>query len=203
MSFFADDDVEGTWIAFVDTLFNAMFVFAVMFALQSMLPHLKAEAENKVAGITPGRMCAMLSWPATSTADIDLWGRTPGGTVVGYSARASDEMDLLRDDLGHDGEKTGVNFEMMCSKVLKKGTWTFNAHFFGAHKPDDKDVPLTIRITFPIGDQNVMKQEDLTATGMLHGYGDETTMIDFELDEHGQVVPHTQNNVFQPIRDQK
>ena len=99
-------------------------------------------------------------------------------------------MDLLRDDLGMDGKTNGGNnFEMMCSKVLQKGSWTFNAQLFGIHKPDDKDVPLTLTVSFPIGDQTVRQQKEITVHGTLHDQGDETTMIDFEIDADGLVVP--------------
>jgi hypothetical protein len=193
MVLFNDDDAEGTWIAFVDTLFNAMFIFAAMFALQAMLPHLKAETAGQ-AGINPGRMCATLQWPDALDVDLDLWARNPAGEVVFYKHKSGKDMDLLRDDMGNDGDTTSHHFETICSRSLTPGAWTFNAVYYGSHVADGSspDAPVSIEVAWPQADPVIAP---IRGSTVLHA-GDETTMVDFRLDDTGKLVPSSVNHLL-------
>jgi hypothetical protein len=189
---FGDEEGEDH-IAFIDVLFNVAFIFLAMFVLQTMLPHLKAEAAGQ-DGINPGRMCATLSWPDAKDVDVDLWARDPGGEVVFYKHKSGKDMDLLRDDMGNEPDGTSHHFETICSRALTPGQWTFNAVYYGSHMADGSspDTPVSIEVAWPQADPVVAP---IRFESVLHA-GDETTMVDFRLDDAGKLVPTSVNHLL-------
>lgn len=195
------DGSAGGFVAYADVLFNAFFFVFGMFVLQSLLPHLKAQEEAAREGISPGKMCIQLFWNDSLNVDIDLIGRSPDGKIAMYSNKSVPMMDLLRDDLGTYNDPSGKNFETICSRVLAAGAWTWNAHYYANHESgDEPDIALTLIVSFPQGGDSVRSQPPIKVTGNLHQVGDEVTVLDFELDSSGKIIPNTINTVQQPLR---
>lgn len=191
-----DDDV---FLAFTDVLANFAFMVAALFVLNMMLPHLKAEEEAKSQGVNAGNMCLELSWPDQKDVDIDLWVKGADNKTVGYSNRSTPLMDLMRDDLGKYSDPGDKNFEIVCTRALKAGTYTVNSHFFSDRDGGSADLPVTLIVSFNAM-KGVASPQPIKATGSLRQVGSEITVLDFELDKDGKVIASSLNAIYQPVR---
>ena len=71
-----------------------------------------------------------LRWPQELDADVDLWVQAPGDVPVGYSNKGGRVFNLLRDDLWHRGDVTGLNHEIAYSRGIPAGEYTVSLHLF-------------------------------------------------------------------------
>src|SRR3989344_2753223 len=122
-----DQNLSGTLMR--DLAFSIAFVFIILFLF--LVPFIKPLKAEKDAVIKmPGNIMAWISWPDYVDVDVDLWARAPGDQSVGYSNRAGNTFNLLRDDLGNSRDTTKLNYEVIFGRDMPNGQYTVNVHLF-------------------------------------------------------------------------
>ena len=179
-------------ILFRDLLMNMLLGLVALVIIA--LPSINPPAVDAQGAKQPGQMVITAAWPEGPT-DVDLWVNGPGEPVaVGYSNRDGKLFNLLRDDLGRDGDALPLNYENVYSRGLPAGEYTVNLHAYSGEYP----VPVAMEIRFgAVGDQPRLF---LKKTVTLVAKGQEVTVVSFRLDAQGQVVPGSVNNVYRPLR---
>jgi len=137
-----------------------------------------------------GTLQVFMQWPDTATSDVDLWVQAPGDRPVGYNGKAGMIFDLLRDDLGYQGDRTGMNFENAFTRGLPAGEYVVNVHLY---RSIVADMPIRVKVICqlrkdpesPLVDVFV---EEVTLTKAYQ----EITVMRFTLDSDGSVVSKTQ-----------
>lgn len=180
---------------FRDKLFILVMGFAMMVAF--MLPYLNDPSKRDNAE-PPGNVIAAITWPAGNT-DVDLWVTGPGEVgAVGYSNKNGLLWNLLRDDLGTSPDATSLNYENAYTRGILPGEYIVNVHCYRCPVlPINVEVEISIKND--MGDKSGMK---ILATTVVPIKKDKTehTAIRFKLDDAGNVVPNTMNNVYKPLR---
>src|SRR5215213_2829120 len=121
-----DDAGEVVFRDMILLTLGALFVVAAL-----MFPHLNPEARKaEAAGVPAGNVMVELSWPDALDADVDLWVQAPGDLPVGYSNKGAAVFNLLRDDLGHQVDLSGRNYEVSYGRGIVPGEYTVNAHLY-------------------------------------------------------------------------
>jgi hypothetical protein len=105
-----DDDAT----VFRDVILLALLGFVTIVVL--LLPHLNPPTKEEQASPAAGNLIVEVRWADQIDADVDLWVEAPGDEAVGYSNKGGHIFNLLRDDLGHKGDITGLNYEMAFSR---------------------------------------------------------------------------------------
>ena len=95
-----DEEVAGT--VFRDVLMLALIGFVAMVIM--LLPHLSRKKDEAKEAPTPGNVVVELHWPDELPVDVDLWVQAPGDVPVGFWNQGSRYFNLLRDDLGIEGD---------------------------------------------------------------------------------------------------
>lgn len=179
-------------IGYRDILLGMNLMLSVVLGL--VLMSINPPAVDAQDAKQPGQMIITAAWPDGAT-DVDLWVNGPGEPVaVGYSNRGGKLFNLLRDDLGRDGDALPLNYENVYSRGLPAGEYTVNLHAYSGEYP----VPVAMEIRFgAVGDQPRLF---LKKTVTLVNKGQEVTVVSFRLDARGQIVPGSVNQVFKPLR---
>lgn len=115
---------EGTVWRDVILLVLLGMVAVVILLISWINPESREEAKS------PGLMVITMTWPDELDVDVDLWVQAPGDQPVGYSAKNGTVFDLLRDDLGHSNDPSGINAEMVASRGLPDGEYIVNVHLY-------------------------------------------------------------------------
>ncbi len=76
-------------------------------------------------------MVVEIHWPNDLPVDVDLWVQAPRDVPVGFWNQGSRFFNLLRDDLGLEGDATGRNYEVSYSRGIPAGEYTVNVHMYG------------------------------------------------------------------------
>lgn len=179
-----------TNLAIRDTLYNIIgglivVLFFMFFLVRPLVP------EDAEAAQAPGNLMVSIAWPEGNT-DIDLWVKTPrDDKAVGYSRRAGLVANLLRDDLGTDGDLAPFNKEDAYTRGLPDGEYVVNAHSYRADKPITVSVEIAIanggttRLVFKSSVDLAPKQE--------------RTIARFKV-RSGEVVRESLTTVHMPLR---
>lgn len=149
-----------------------------------------------------GNIRVEILWPDDMNVDIDLWTQAPGDVPVGYSNKGGIVFNLVRDDLGHHADLTGINYEISYSRGIPKGEYVVNIHWFG-NSQGATSVPVRVMITIRKNDKSGSKsgpEKILTSNVKLTRVGQELTVARFKLDEDGNVVPGSLNRLPKKIR---
>jgi hypothetical protein len=180
---------SGEVVATIDML---LALFVIMLALAVLVhPH-----KPKAADQSPGQLTIEMTWPLGEDDDVDLWTQAPGGKPCGYSNKTDHGMALLRDDLGASADMDSRNYEIAVANVVRPGLYIVNAHFYRWRK-GPTSVPVTITIKFhPIGPDPIVIA---TMTKTMRE-GQELTFIRFRMDDKGQLVPGSINDIPTPLR---
>lgn len=158
-------------MAYIDLMALALAGF-VSFAVLLVLPTI----ESSVQASEPGNLSIEIRWPDGVDTDLDLWVQAPGDRPVGYSNRAGQTMNLLRDDLGQIRDTLGLNFENAYSRGIPDGEWIVNLHLYrNAGGPIPLPVSAQITLTDKQGFRHVVWSGD---TAMIR-VGQETTIARF------------------------
>jgi hypothetical protein len=180
---------NGETVATIDML---LALFVVMLALAVLVqPH-----KPKAADQSPGQLTIEMTWPLGEDDDVDLWTQAPGGRPVGYSNKTDHGMALLRDDLGAGADMDSRNYEIAIANVVRPGLYIVNAHFYRYRRGH---LPLSVTITVklhPVGGDPIVIA---TVTKALRE-GQELTFIRFRMDDKGQLVPGSINDIPTPLR---
>lgn len=174
---------------FRDLLMNMMLGLTAVCLALMMVP-----ANPSVdSGKQPGNMIVSIAWPDGGFEDIDLWVSAPGEPVaVGYSNRAGQVFNLLRDDLGAAGDTMPLNYENAYSRGLPAGQYTVNLHYYRGGAP----IPVAVEVR--MGKQGQPAGLVFSDTVLLQAQGQERTAISFTVDADGKIV--AQNKVYRPLR---
>jgi len=181
-NFFDEEENDGT--TFRDIIMLALFGFVAFVFL--MLAHLNTPTKAKTTAITPGNIIVEVRWPDELDVDVDLWVRAPDDRPVGYSNKSGAIFDLLRDDLGVRNDYLGINYETAFSRGAPPGEYVINLHLYRNN----------IRI-YPVSCNVVVsrRNEDGSVNALFRGtidllrLGEEITVVRFELNEDGVLVP--------------
>lgn len=179
---FDEESTAGT--VFRDVILLALIGFVAMVIM--LLPHVQKSAREAEDHKAPGNVIVEMHWPSTMAVDVDLWVKAPGGTPVGFWNQGNRVLNLLRDDLGAEGDATDENYEVTYSRGIPAGEYVVNVHMYGA-LPDGLIVPVNIVVSVR------KKQEDtkqiLRTTVLLTRHNQEETAFRFRLSGKGDLVP--------------
>jgi len=178
----------GSQISFLDLLFNALLAFVGFFMLTIM-----QIADDKKSTVEVQKMEFMitLTWPTSSTDDIDLWVVDPLGTIVYFNNRQDGLMHLDRDDFGNksdeiilpDGKKFSYpeNREIVSVRGYIPGEYVVNVHAF--NKRDPGTVVANVKVE-KMNPYKMIFVRDLD----LNFSGDEKTVCRFVVSSNGNVT---------------
>lgn len=193
-----DDEGDDSDIVFRDLILLMLTGFVTVAVL--MLAHInpKAAAANIKDTAPPGNVMVEANWPPGMDSDVDLWVQAPGDVPVGYSNKGGAVFNLLRDDLGHQLDLSGLNYESSYSRGVVPGEYTVNLHLY-RNRATSGAVPVTVIVsTKPSSEsparQILMSKVDLGREGL------ERTVFRFQLTEGGAVVPGSVNSLQRPLR---
>jgi len=188
------DDESGATV-FRDVIMLALAGFVMLVLL--LLPHLNPRAKTEDAARSPGNVVVEARWPDGLNADVDLWVQAPGDVPVGYSNAGGAVFNLLRDDLGHMSDLTGLNYEFSYSRGVPPGEYTVNVHLFRNHAAEA--VPVTIVVSAKGGSGESAKQLLATRVVLAHE-GEERTAFRFRLDDKARLVSGSVHDLPKPLR---
>ncbi len=180
-----------TWRDFTLILVMAFFIFVVW-----MLPHLNPPA-NEDQAKPPGNVIVHIVWP-NGNIDVDLWLWGPGELApVGYSNKGGALWNLLRDDVGTTSDLSGINYENAYTRGVPTGEYIINVHCYscGAALPVLVKLEVTVK-TKPMGPLNRIIYTEVE----LVDPKEEITMVRFELDKKGNLVPGSMSHLFETLR---
>ena len=193
-----DEAGDDSDIVFRDLILLMLTGFVTVAVL--MLAHInpKAASANVKDTAPPGNVMVEANWPPGMDSDVDLWVQAPGDMPVGYSNKGGAVFNLLRDDLGHQLDLSGLNYESSYSRGVVPGEYTVNLHLY-RNRATTVDVPVTVIVsTKPSSElparQILMSKVDLAREGQ------EKTVFRFKLTEGGIVVPGSVNSLQRPLR---
>lgn len=176
-----DDDHTGT--VFRDVILLALIGFVAMVVM--LLPHIqqaKTDAEDHKA---PGNVIVEMHWPNDMPYDVDLWVMGPNSSPVGFWNKGNEMFNLLRDDLGTEGDATDQNYEVSYSRGIQQGEYTVNAHMYG-QLPPGKIIP--VKVVVSVRSDLELTRQLLQSTVLLTYHNQEETVFRFRLTAEGDLV---------------
>jgi hypothetical protein len=195
--------LDGGFDEASDTVYRDVIMLALagfMTIVILMLAHLNPKAQAMVAkdAAPPGNVMIEANWPPDFDSDVDLWVQAPGDRPVGYSNKGGAVFNLLRDDLGHQLDISGLNYESSFSRGVIPGEYTVNLHLY-RNRARATDVPVTVVAS--VKTQADMPARQLLMTKLdLKREGEERTVFRFQLTEAGTIVPGSVNSLQRPLR---
>ena len=161
-----------------------------------LLPYLtqqKKEAEDHTA---PGNVIVEIHWPADQALDVDLWVQAPGEVPVGFWNLGGHTFNLLRDDLGMEGDATELNYEVSYSRGIPPGEYIVNVHMYGP-LPRGTTVPVNVVVSVK------RKLEDtaqiLKTVVELTRHNQEETAFRLKLTAAGDLVAGSVSTLRRPL----
>lgn len=179
-----DFDADAAGTVFRDVLMLALVGFVAMVIM--LLPHLsKAKREDKEQ-IAPGHVVIEIHWPNEMPVDVDLWVKAPNDLPVGFYNPDGHFFNLLRDDLGSEGDATEQNYEVAYSRGISPGEYTVNVHMYGV-PPAGMVIPVTVVVSARERYEDL--RQILQTRVELKRHNQEETAFRFQLTNHGVLVP--------------
>lgn len=178
---YLEDDAWGT--VFRDVILLTLIGFVAMVVM--LLPHItpkKTEAEDHKA---PGNVVIEMHWPTEMPYDVDLWVQAPNEIPVGFWNQSGQTFNLLRDDLGAEGDATAENYEISYSRGIPTGEYVANVHMYG-QLPKGKVVPVNVVVSVKTKYEET--RQILTTIIELTRRNQEETAFRFRLDAEGSLV---------------
>lgn len=165
-----------------DLAFAIAFVFIILFLF--LVPFINPPKAVKDAEIKmPGNIMGWIKWPDYVDVDVDFWVRAPGDSPVGYSNRAGNTFNLLRDDLGNVLDTTKLNYEVVFGRDMPNGRYTINVHLF-RNGSELTEVPVDADVFISYGSRAVSVVKKRV---VLKQVGQEITIANFVI-ENGKLV---------------
>lgn len=183
---------NGPVVCTIDMLVSLVAAFIALAILIEDPKQTKAADEKP-----PGVVTIQIFWPDNLNADIDLWVRAPGDRAVGYSNKDGAVFSLLRDDLGFVNDTSGRNFEVAYSRTTPPGEYVVNAH---AYTVRGSPLPIAVRLVVQQRLPGASTVTLIEQEASLEREGEEITIARFRLDEKGNLVPGSINNLPLPLR---
>jgi hypothetical protein len=190
-----DDDDTGTVFRDVITLALAGFVAMVIL----LLPHVTAKAAKTADGAkAPGNVVIEATWAPELDTDVDLWVQGPGDIPVGYSNKSGGLFNLLRDDLGHVMDVSGLNYESSYARGVLPGEYVVNLHLY---RNVAGRLPVTAKVVVSTKpDPDGPMRQVLFSDVELRRDGEELTVFRFSLDDQGRLISDSVSNLHKPLR---
>lgn len=181
---------SGEVVATIDML---LALFVIMLALAVLVqPH-----KPKTPDESPGQMKIELRWDGDN--DVDLWALAPGTkSAVGYSHKTDHGMAILRDDLGPSADADSLDYELATAMIVRPGLFVVNAHLY-RHREGTLPVHVRLKVSIlPTGAKDWVEIAKLSAD--LVREGQELTLVRFRMDDKGQLVPNSINDLPTQLR---
>lgn len=185
---------ENTDTVFRDVILLTLVGFIAMVIM--LLPHLQKKQEEAEDHKAPGNVIVEMHWPSDMYVDVDLWVRAPNATPVGFWNQGNDIFNLLRDDLGVEGDATNENYEISYSRGIRSGEYIVNVHMYGA-VPAGKEVPVKVVVSVR-GKYDTARQL-LETTLKLTRRNQEETAFKFRLTGEGELVKGSVSTLRHPL----
>ena len=175
-------DSSGT--VFRDVLMLALIGFVAMVIM--LLPHISKTQDETDEHTPPGNVVVEMYWPDELPVDVDLWVQAPNDVPVGFWNQGSQFFNLLRDDLGMEGDASGRNYEVSYSRGILAGDYTVNVHMYGKI-PAGVIVP--VRVVVSVKAKYDSLRQILQTSVELQRRNQEETAFRFRLTGDGELVP--------------
>ena len=189
---YLDEDTWGT--VFRDVILLALIGFVAMVIM--LLPHIKRTTEDAQDHKAPGNVIIEMHWPTEMTYDVDLWVKGPDSLPVGFWNQGNEVFNLLRDDLGGEGDATLQNYEVSYSRGIPPGEYIANVHMYGP-LPPNTTVPVTIVVSVRQKFDNT--RQILQTMVTLNHHHQEETAFRFRLTRDGDLVDGSVSTLRRPL----
>lgn len=192
-----DNNDDGGGTVFRDVIMLALMGFVVIVVL--LLPHINPSKEKINMDINPpGNVIVEIRWPDEADTDVDLWVQGPGDVPVGYSNKGGVLFNLLRDDLGNQGDVTKINYENSFSRGIVEGEYTVNVHLY---RNISGIMPIEVIVVVSVKENlDAATKQILTRTVKLTSVGQELTVLRFELDKNGKLDVESVHDIYKSLR---
>ena len=194
MTPFDEFEEETTDTVFRDVILLTLVGFVAMVIM--LLPHIQKKEEDSEDHKAPGNVIVELHWPSDMNVDVDLWVKGPKSTPVGFWNQGNDVFNLLRDDLGIEGDATNENYEISYSRGIPPGEYIVNVHMYGV-VPDGLVVPAKIVVS--VRGKYDSARQILTSTVELRQRNQEETAFRFRLTAEGELVEGSVSTLRRPL----
>jgi hypothetical protein len=191
---FDDFTDENTDTVFRDVILLTLVGFVAMVIM--LLPHLQKKKEETEDHKAPGNVIVEMHWPNDVYVDVDLWVQAPNSTPVGFWNQGNDVFNLLRDDLGIEGDATDENYEISYSRGIRPGEYTVNVHMYGI-VPEGLVVP--VKVVVSVRSKYESTHQLLATTVQLRYRNQEETAYRFRLDAEGNLVKGSVSTLRKPL----
>ena len=184
----------GSDTVFRDVILLALIGFVAMVVM--LLPHIneaEVEAQDHKA---PGNVIVEMHWPVEKPYDVDLWVKGPEGDAVGFWNKGNETFNLLRDDLGVDGDATELNYEVSYSRGIPAGEYTVNAHMYG-YIPPGTIVP--VKVVVSVRTRLESTRQLLQSSVVLTRHNQERTIFSFRLTKEGDLIDDSVSTIYRPL----
>ena len=176
-----DEEPIGT--VFRDVLMLALIGFVAMVIM--MLPHLSETEKESDEHRSPGNVVVEIHWPNEMPVDVDLWVQAPDDVPVGFFNQGSEQFNLLRDDLGTEGDATNLNYEVSYSRGIKAGEYIVNVHMYG---PVPSGITVSVDVVVSVRQKYDTLRQVLETTVDLERRNQEETAFRFKLTGTGELI---------------
>jgi hypothetical protein len=178
-----DFEEESSGTIFRDVILLALIGFVAMVVM--LLPHLRKSEVEAQDHKAPGNVIVEMHWPSEQHVDVDLWVMGPNSTPVGFWNLGNRVFNLLRDDLGIEGDATNENYEVAYSRGIPPGEYIVNVHMYGP-VPKGMTIPVTVVVSVR-RDMQATKQILKTQIKLKRRHQEETAYR-FRLTSKGDLV---------------
>lgn len=190
-----DDFGEGgAETVYRDVIFLALVGFVAMVIM--LLPHIKKSVEESQDHKAPGHVIIEMHWPTDMPYDVDLWVKAPGEPPVGFWNQGGIVFNLLRDDLGDEGDATKQNYEVTYSRGIPAGEYVVNVHMYGP-LPTGIVIPVTVVVSTRQDFGHT--RQLLTTTVRLDHRNQEETAFKFRLTGEGDLIKNSVSTLRHPL----
>ena len=187
-----DEDEAGT--VFRDVLLLALIGFVAIVVM--MLPHLKPTEEEAQDHKAPGNVIVEMHWPSEHKVDLDLWVKAPGELPVGFWNQGGRTFNLLRDDLGAEGDATDENYEVSYSRGIPPGEYVVNVHMYGANRTGTT-IPVNVVVSVRLAGGDT--HQILKSSVKVSRHNEEKTVFRFRLDDEGSLIDGSVSTLRRPL----
>jgi hypothetical protein len=162
----------------------ALIGFVAMVVM--LLPHISKTQDETDEHTPPGNVVVEMHWPDELPVDVDLWVQAPNDVPVGFWNQGSQFFNLLRDDLGMEGDASARNYEVSYSRGILAGDYTVNVHMYGKIPAG---VVVPVRVVVSVKAKYDSLRQILQTSIELQRRTPEETAFRVRLTGAGELVP--------------